>query len=114
MTIKTIIAMKIHAMVDLADISATKLVWHMSRLSKRMRITNSLAISSQSVPRVRYGRAMPRIPKIKSELKLRKKIWKIKLLFPWVIAALRPMFLTLVHTRSKIEGFASRFTFSSV
>ena len=66
------------------------------------------------MPRVRYGRAMPRIPKIKSELKLRKKIWKIRLLFPWVIVALRPRFLTLVQIRSKIEGFASRFTFSRV
>ena len=74
MTIKTIIAMKTHAMSDLADISATKLVWHISRFSKRMRITNSLAISSQSVPRVRYGRVIPRIPRIKSELKLMKNI----------------------------------------
>ena len=74
MTIKTIITMKTHAMIDLADILATKLVWHMSKLSRRMRTTNSLAISSQSVPRVRYGRVMPSMPRIKSELKLMKNI----------------------------------------
>ena len=65
-------AMKTQVIVDLADKSATKLVWHMSKPRSQIFITNSLANSSLIVPVVFIGLAIPSTPKSRIELKFRK------------------------------------------